>query len=371
MESVHISRVCVIGGGPAGLAAAIAIGQSGGQATVIDNAAPPIEKACGEGLMPDSVAALARLGVTVPFDVGFRFRGIRFSDAHSSVAADFPNGFGIGVKRAVLHNLLLERAREVGVDCIWGAKQVQLADGQVSIGGCAVHSDFVVCADGQNSLSRRKIGLHQVLRERRRYAFRRHYRIAPWSPYMELHWGPKCQIYVTPVAHDEICVVSMARSPKVRLDDALAHFPSLRAHLADAGPSSREKGALTISRRLRRVSKDRIALVGDASGSVDAITGEGLCLSFKQALSFASALKSGNLKDYETSHRLLSRRPQMMATLMLTLDRSKSVQKRALASLAAHPKIFASLLGVHVGGQSVADLLSWQLLSFCRTFLEA
>ena len=371
MVSKKLVRVSIVGGGPAGLAAAIAIGQSGGQATVIDNAEPPIEKACGEGLMPDSVTALEQLGVTVPFDVGFRFRGIRFSDAHSSVAAEFPNGVGIGVRRAVLHDLLLQRARELGVEGIWGAKRVQLIDGEVHANGCRVASDFVVAADGQNSATRRSIGLHQVVHERQRYAFRRHYRIAPWSPYMELHWGPKCQIYITPVAPGEICVVSMARSPKVRLDDALAHFPALRERLAGVGHSSREKGALTISRTLRRVSQDRIALIGDASGSVDAITGEGLCLSFRQAVPLAAAIELGDLEAYETSHRRFSRRPQRMASLMLTLDRSRSFQKRALASLAAHPAIFASLLGVHVGGQSFCDLISWQLLSFCRTFLEA
>ncbi|HWF46029.1 MAG TPA: FAD-dependent monooxygenase, partial [Bryobacteraceae bacterium] len=353
-----ISEVCVIGGGPAGLAAAIAIGEIGCRTTVIDHAVPPIEKACGEGLMPDSVAALSRLGVTIPFDAGFRFQGIRFSDGQSSIAADFPNGPGIGVRRAILHDLLLQRAQELKVDCVWGVKQMHVNGPRVTVDGCTLRPDFIVGADGQNSLTRRRLGLHRIVREHNRYAYRRHYRIVPWSPYMELHWGPRCQIYITPVAPDEICVVSMAWSPKVRLDDALAHFPVLRERLADSEPISRERGALTTSRGLRRVCKDGVALIGDASGSVDAITGEGLCLSFNQALSLAAALRSGNLRDYETEHRLLSRRPQTMAALMLTLDRSRSLQKRALASLAVHPKLFASLLAVHVGGRSFADLFS-------------
>lgn len=371
MQFEDISKVCIIGGGPAGLAAAIAISQVGYRATVIDHAVPPIEKACGEGLMPDSVYALSRLGVTVPFDAGFRFRGIRFSAAHSTVAADFPDGPGIGVRRAVLHELLLQRARELGVDCLWGVRHVELTGKQVTMGECALTPDFIVGADGENSATRRRMGLHQVARERRRYAYRRHYRIPPWSPYMELHWGPGCQIYITPVAQDEICVVSMSRSPKVRLDDALTHFPLLRERLADAEPGSRERGALTISRRFRRVSKDGVALVGDASGSVDAITGEGLCLSFNQALSLAAALRSGKLNDYETEHKALIRRPHMMGALMLTLDKSTAFQKRALASLAMHPKLFESLLAVHVRARSFSDLFSWQLLHFCRTFLEA
>jgi flavin-dependent dehydrogenase len=366
-----MKEVCIVGGGPAGLAVAIAVSQSGCRATVVDHALPPIDKACGEGLMPDSIAVLERLGVTVPPDVGFRFRGIRFSDARSVVAADFPNGAGIGIRRLALHRLLLARAEELGVTCLWDAKNVQHTGQKVMVDGRTIRSDFLVAADGQNSLTRRVRGLHGIVREHRRYAFRRHYRIAPWSPYMELHWGPQCQIYVTPIDHDEICVVSMARSPKLRLSDALVHFPALQEQLKGAGPTSREMGALSISRKLRRVCLNDLALVGDASGSVDAITGEGLCLSFKQALSLAQALASGNLNDYRSEHAALRRRPQAMAALMLTLDKSPTFQRKALAALALCPKVFASLLAVHVGTGSFSDLFSQQLLRLCLAFLEA
>jgi 2-polyprenyl-6-methoxyphenol hydroxylase-like FAD-dependent oxidoreductase len=271
----------------------------------------------------------------------------------------------------VLHDLLLQRAQELGVDCLWGAKHIQVTGAGITVDGRVFRSDLVVGADGLNSDIRRSLGLHNTVYERRRFAFRRHYRIAPWSPHMELHWGPKCQIYITPVASDEICVVSMSRNPKIRLDRALAHFPSLRDRLEGAEPASRERGALTVSRKLRRVCTDGVALIGDASGSVDAITGEGLCLSFNQALSLAAALRSGNLTDYESEHNMLSRRPRMMAAMMLTLDRSGCFRKRALASLAVHRELFASLLAVHVGAQSFADLFSWKLVQFCRTFLEA
>ena len=53
--------VFVIGGGPAGLAAAIAARQRGFDVLVADGAEPPIDKACGEGLLPDGLAALERL----------------------------------------------------------------------------------------------------------------------------------------------------------------------------------------------------------------------------------------------------------------------------------------------------------------------
>lgn len=371
MRAARLSNVCIIGGGPAGLAAAIAIAQSGCSVTVVDHAVPPIDKACGEGLMPDSIAVLHRLGVAIPFNTGFRFRGIRFSDAYSAVASDFPNGQGIGIRRVVLHALLLKRAQELGVTCHWSAKDIRVSAKQVNVAGRTVHSDFIVAADGQNSSTRRACGLHNIARERCRYGFRRHYRVAPWSPYMDLHWGPQCQIYITPVANDEVCVAAMSRSAKMRLDGALAHFPAVRERLAGAAPVSREMGALSVSRKLRRVCRDDLALVGDASGSVDAITGEGLCLSFKQALSLAEALQSGSLNNYESQHKAVSRRPHLMGMLMLSLDKHAGFQRKAIAGLAHCPNVFSSLLAVHVGNGSFCDLFSWHMVNFFRAFLEA
>src|SRR5882762_7612553 len=59
------SGVLVIGGGPAGLAVAIAARRKGFDVTVADGAKPPIDKACGEGLMPGTVTALRELGVAI------------------------------------------------------------------------------------------------------------------------------------------------------------------------------------------------------------------------------------------------------------------------------------------------------------------
>ena len=56
---------------------------------------------------------------------------------------------------------------------------------------------------------------------------------------------------------------------------------------------------------------------------------------------------------------------------MLTLDKHLSFQRKALAGLAFCPKVFASLLAVHVGEGSFSDLFSWQLFDFCRAFLES
>src|SRR6202040_73104 len=103
--------VFVVGGGPAGLAAAIAARKRGLDVIVADGARPPIDKPCGEGLMPDTLSALRELGVAInPVD-GFAFRGIRFVDEGVEVDGQFPFGQGLGLRRPLLHQRMIERAQ--------------------------------------------------------------------------------------------------------------------------------------------------------------------------------------------------------------------------------------------------------------------
>src|ERR1035437_5132300 len=118
---------------------------------------------------------------------------------------------------------------------------------------------------------RRWAGLDACHHESRRFGFRRHYRVAPWSQYMEIHWGDGCQLYITPVADEEVCVVLISRNQHLRLEDALPGFPAVERRLAAANASNLQRGGVTTSRRLKAVCRGNVALVGDASGSVDAI----------------------------------------------------------------------------------------------------
>lgn len=162
-------KVCVVGGGPAGLAAAIALKRENCHVTVVDCAIPPVDKTCGEGLMPDSIAALAELGIEIPAGIGFAFQGIRFADPWSSVFADFPNGIARGLRRTVLHKVLIQHATRLGISILWGAKHVRLREGRVSVDGRLIEAAIVVGADGQNSQIRRQAALDQIRRETRRY----------------------------------------------------------------------------------------------------------------------------------------------------------------------------------------------------------
>ncbi len=103
--------------------------------------------------------------------------------------------------------------------------------------------------------------------------------------------------------------------------------------------------------------RGNVALVGDASGSVDAITGEGLCLLFQQSVALAGALEAGDLRLYQAEHRRIGRRPEWMADMMLLLDQRRGLRRRVIRAMAGSPKLFAGMLAAHVGEQPPTDVL--------------
>ena len=361
--------VFVIGGGPAGLAAAIAARQRGFEVVVADSAIPPIDKPCGEGLMPDGVSALADLGIQIPRECSHPFRGIRFISSGVEVDASFPTGHGLGIRRTRLHSLMIDRAMSVGVNLLWQTVVTGLHPDGVWLGANLVRSRWIVGADGTHSRVRKWAGLDKDTRHQQRFAFRRHYRVTPWTSCMELYWGNNCQLYVTPVAADEICVAAISRDPGLRLDAALAKFPVVASRLEGLERTSAERGAVSATRRLRQVHRNRTALIGDASGSVDAITGEGLCLAFRQALLLSESIAAENLKPYQAKHRELARRPAAMSWLMLTLDGRDLFRQRVMQAFETQPQTFARMLALHVGAATPLALagiglsLGWDLLT--------
>lgn len=368
MPSHKATDVFVIGGGPAGLAAALAARQRGFEVTVADSLAPPIDKPCGEGLMPDGIAALQRLGVEVPAFEGHRFHGIRFVSSGLSVDAPFPCGTALGVRRTNLHRIMVDHAEAVGVHFLWRAVVTGIRSNNVIVNNQSLPARWIIGADGGSSRVRRWAGLDHHRRKQVRYAFRRHYRVAPWADFMELHWGPNCQLYITPVGPEEICVALISRDSTLRLERALPLFPDVQSRLAGAPHASSQRGALSVTRKLARVCSENVALIGDASGGVDAITGEGLCLAFHQADLLAECLVSGNIAGYQRKHRAFARRPALMAHLMLLLEHRR-LRTRVMRAFVSQPRLFAHMLATHVGVASPVEAaanglaLGWKLLT--------
>lgn len=369
MGQIFDTDVFVVGGGPAGLAAAIAARQHGLRAMVADSAQPPIDKACGEGLMPDSLNVLRRLGVSLQGCETGSFQGIRFIGPESSVAAEFPQGRGLGIRRVLLHQAFVQHAEECGVKTLWGARVSAIRENGVLVNGRHVSSRWIVGADGQNSHVRNWAGLSAGNGSTQRIGLRQHFQVRPWSDYVEIYWGRNSQAYVTPVGNNEVCVALISRPKFSSFREGLSEFPELAAQLQDAGCTSRARGALSISRKLKQVCRGNVALIGEASGSVDAVTGEGLALAFRQALALAPAMAAGDLSSYAGAHSKINSLPEFMSRSMLLMDRSRWLRSRSLRALSRQPGLFARMLAIHVGAMRLKDFgasgllnLGWQLL---------
>ena len=141
------SDVFIAGAGPAGLACAIAAAAQGLQVTITDGMKPPIDKACGEGLLPDALATLSELGITLNSTDATEsslLRGIRFigdptPGGHATTTeAAFPAAPGRGIRRTLLHQLLLDRAAALGVQFHW---QTVVKHIDRSPGGNQIHTN--------------------------------------------------------------------------------------------------------------------------------------------------------------------------------------------------------------------------------------
>ncbi len=361
--------VFIVGGGPAGLAAAIAARQSGFAVTVADIARPPIDKACGEGIMPNGLAALSRLGVVIRAQQGSPFAGLRFLDPELSVEGRFAQHSGFGIRRTLLHQRLIDRAAELGVAMHWGARVNALASDGVYVDGNHVRSRWIIGADGQNSHVRKWIGLDAPGPVQRRYGFRCHVQCGPVPEFVEVYWNRGCQLFVTPVNEEEVCVALITGDSRIRLKDVPALFPRF-ARWLELSASTREQGAISLSRRFGAVYRGNRALIGDASGSMDAITGEGLSMAFRQALALGEALKKDDLRIYQRAHRSIWRLPNIMAKSLLAMDGNPWFRQRVLRAFSTRPSLFSRLLAVHTGAISPIDFgvagafsLGWNLLT--------
>jgi flavin-dependent dehydrogenase len=357
----------VVGGGPAGLATAIRARLAGLNTVVLDRSQPPIDKACGEGLMPDAVARLREIGVEPR---GFPFKGIRYFDGEVLAEGVFPHAGGLGVRRTELHAALVRRAEELAVDLRWGVKAKGLDPQGVVTDQGTVAARFIVGADGLLSRVRRWAGLEDGEARLRRFGVRRHFAMRPWSDFVEVYWGPACEAYVTPVDGEQVGVAMLWSGAAGGFDDLLGKIPALQARLAGAPVVSRDRGAGPFHQRVRRVRRGNLALVGDAAGYLDAITGEGLAVALHESAALIDAILAGDLGRYEAAHRRINRLPNTMTSLVLALERRPRLRARAIRALAAEPALFSRLLGIHARtlpprrlGVNGALRLAWRLVA--------
>jgi len=362
--------VVVAGGGPAGLTTAIRARLAGLEVVVLDGAGPPIDKACGEGLMPDGVEVLSGLGVELESVEKRAFCGIRYIDGDLVAEGRFPGAPGLGIRRTVLHGALSRRAEDVGVDLRWGTRVVGLAEGGFATEGGVVTGRWLVGADGRTSRVRRWAGLDGRRAKRRRIGLRRHYEIEPWTDLVEVSWQDRCEAYVTPVGDRLVGVAMLFEGGPNDFDALLAGFPELQRRLASSPVASTDRGAGPLEQRCRRVASENLALVGDAAGYLDAITGEGLALSFHQAEAAVEAMLGGRLAPYVSAHRRTVRYPTAVTRLLLAVERRPALRRRVMTSLARDPSLMSRFLALKMRRNGPRLLGSGGLVPLSLTVLR-
>jgi flavin-dependent dehydrogenase len=328
----------VAGGGPAGLATAILGAQAGLEVVVVERRRGVVDKACGEVLMPHTVAQLAGLGVEPP---GKAFHGITYIDGRHRVTGRF-RGAGRGVRRTALHAGLLEAATAAGV-------RIEHGDvGPVSQDATSVHctgfdARYLAAADGLHSPIRSAMGLASRPRGPRRWGIRRHHVLAPWSDCVEVYWADDAEAYVTPVADD--CVgVAILTSHKGGFDEHLAGFPALQERVRGQahGP---DRAAGPLRQRVSGRTAGRVLLVGDAAGYVDALTGEGLGIAFGAAKILVECVAAERPQDYDRRWRRMSRRYRLLTAAVLEAGTSP-VRSRIVPAAAQFPSVFRGVVNL-------------------------
>jgi len=350
-----VRDLAVVGGGPVGLAAAIGAAAAGLDVILVEPRDGPVDKACGEGLMPGALAAVQRLGVDPP---GAPITGITYvgGDGASTASHDFRDGPGRGVRRTVLQAALAERVERLGVPTAAGRVRALDQDGEgvrLRLSDAELRARWVLGCDGLHSTVRRLAGLEGGS-DGRRYGLRRHAAAAPWSAHVEVHWGRRAEAYVTPVGPGEVDVAVLG-ARGTGFEQALADLPALRERLAGAAWTTPARGAGPLRQRVQRRAAGRVLLAGDAAGYVDALTGEGLQVGLAAARAAVEAVVAGTAAgrrvrgsavvragaDYERAWRALSRDYRVLTTGLVVATRSAAVRAALVPVAAGVPGLFA------------------------------
>ncbi len=362
--SARLHDVVVVGGGPAGLAVAAAAARSGLDVLVVEGRPFPVDQPCGEGLLPAGVRALDRLGARAGLVAAeaTAIGALRWVDAAGpSVEVRLPAPGGLGVRRTALSAALLEAARRAGAS-FHGAEATGHRRGveavEVLTGAGPVRGRVLVAADGRGSRIRWREGLDAPLPRRPRFGVRRHLAIAPWSSAVEVHLGDGVEAYLTPTGTGRVGVAFLfEREVPGGWEAQLARFPALAARLGGAAAASDDRGAGPLVRASTARVLDRLVLLGDAAGSVDALSGEGVSIALAGALDLAELLPEavsaggsrGALLGWERAWHRRQLRAAAWTSILLGLARRPALRRGILSLAAGRPRLLQRLVAFALG----------------------
>jgi len=310
------------------------------------------------------------------------FDGITYRHGDQAVSGSFPGGEkGLGVRRlrldVLFHAALLDQE---GVEVVRAAMdriEVQGSGVVVTCGDRVFRGQVAVGADGLQSRVRKQVGLEAPRAGRERYGGNFHLALPEGFPPLEkveVHFARGYEIYLTPVAPRELCVAILCEKAQAkslagdrlqglrRLAEACPSFP--RA-LVEAQAISAGFFCGPLRQRVPEVVADRVALVGDAAGFLDPITGEGISVALVSASLLAQvlveALEKGDLSAEALSSYSEAREAGIRDALLLTEAillwvRAPLLPAFVVRNLSRRPQVFQKLLGVAAGSAKLGSL---------------
>jgi len=293
--------VAIIGAGPAGSTLAALLAGRGTRVALIDRETFPRDKLCGEFLSYDALPILDRLGISVELDA----RGAPSIDRCVVVGRRRKYEFAFpqparGVSRMLLDDLLLRRATAAGARSLsgWTASRVEGRKLMLDRSGESATVEAKVLVGAWGRWGRFDTQLQrQFVRDRshRNFGFKRHYRSAlPVLGAIELYSFRRGYLGVSPVESGltNICGLVHERrlsGLKGRWDAFVDMIRMEEASLEQmySGQQPAQEGFLTsepVIFRARSPVEQGIVMVGDASGVIDPLTGNGMAMAIQSAV---------------------------------------------------------------------------------------
>jgi geranylgeranyl reductase family protein len=329
VSPASVADVVVVGGGPAGAAAAITLARDGRRVVLVDKARFPRDKFCGDGLTTGALRLLEELGLCPDDVASWQPIDTVTVRSPSGRTIDFPlpddNGiYAAAARRFDLDDAVLALAGDAGaVVCAGhGCTAVRPAGPHIAIdvdGIGELRSRYVIAADGMWSPVRKALGLAVPGYRGEWHAFRQYYcDVGPEAARRFVVWFEPDLLpgyaWSFPLPDNRVNVgfgIQRDGGRVERVQDMARLWPELlgRPHIAAMlGPQARPEAphrAWPIPARIDRLplTADRTLFVGDAAGATDPMTGEGIAQALLTGVLAARAIVAAGPNDPDTAAR--------------------------------------------------------------------